>query len=68
MSSRVGLRLLSRAHQFTLRARQQRAQIFRRYQQTVAGTPTVEGAPAAHQSIVQRLWTSEVGLKTVHFW
>ena len=72
MSSPNSLRLLfSRTHQFTLRRpflRQHRNQIFRRYQQTVAGTPTVEGAPAAHQSLLQRLWTSEVGVKTVHFW
>lgn len=74
MPSSSPLRLLfSRTQQFTtFRApfllRQQRTQIFRRYQQTVAGTPTVEGAPGAKQSILQRLWTSEVGLKTVHFW
>ncbi|KAF7513588.1 hypothetical protein GJ744_008882 [Endocarpon pusillum] len=65
--------LFAKTHQFTtFRApfllRQQRNQIFRRYQQTVAGTPTVEGAPGAKQSIIQRLWTSEVGVKTVHFW
>jgi len=32
------------------------------------GTPTVDGAPAKPQSILRRLWTSEVGVKTVHFW
>jgi hypothetical protein len=66
-----GLRLLSRAQQSALRTsfflRQQRSQIIRRYQQTVAGTPTVEGA-SAQQNILQRVWRSEVGVKTVHFW
>ena len=41
--------------------------IFRRRQTTVAGVPGVEGAPA-QQSFFQRIWTSEVGIKTVHFW
>jgi len=41
--------------------------IFRRWQGTAAN-PAVEGAPAQPQSVFQRMWTSEVGVKTVHFW
>ena len=65
MSSRVGLRFVSQSsRQAAIRA-PFRQQI--RKAQTVAGTPTVEGAPAK-ESLLTRLWTSEIGVKTVHFW
>ncbi|KAL2429066.1 hypothetical protein ABEF95_002596 [Exophiala dermatitidis] len=70
MSARFGLRFgfaqqwsrqtASRFTQFKARN-----PIFRRYQGTTAN-PAVE-APS-QQSVWQRLWTSEVGIKTVHFW
>jgi hypothetical protein len=44
-------------------ARTQRQSFFRRF---ASAAPAVEGAPS--QSIFQRLWTSPVGVKTVHFW
>ncbi|MCJ1360480.1 MAG: hypothetical protein MMC33_010485 [Icmadophila ericetorum] len=62
MSSRLGLRQL----QFARLGRGNiRSNVYRRYQVTdaAAGAP---GAPA--QSLVQRLWHSPVGVKTVHFW
>jgi len=67
MSSRFGMRFAQQAsrHPFTSKAHFQFRQIFRRWQGT-AHNPAVEGAPA--QSLFQRLWTSEVGIKTVHFW
>ena len=64
MSSRVGLRFSQSFRQSLFRTRDT---IFRRHQPTAAN-PAVEGAPAQKQSLFQRLWTSEVGVKTVHFW
>lgn len=64
MSSRVGLRFSQSFRQTLSRTRQT---VFRRHQGTTAN-PAVEGAPAQPQSIFKRLWTSEVGVKTVHFW
>lgn len=59
MSLRLGLRQL----QFARLGRGQiRANVPRRYQVTDA----TAGAPA--QTLVQRLWHSPVGVKTVHFW
>ena len=66
MTSRAGLRFFanttrqSQTHTFirdTFRSRN----AFRRHQTTTA-------APAETQSFAQRMWTSEVGVKTVHFW
>ncbi|KAK5076593.1 hypothetical protein LTR64_005928 [Lithohypha guttulata] len=69
MSSRVGLRYLvqqtSRQAQFQTRS--QIRQTVQRRAQTTAANPAVE-TPAQPQSLFQRLWTSEVGIKTVHFW
>ncbi|MCJ1476061.1 hypothetical protein MMC13_004726 [Lambiella insularis] len=59
MSSRAGLRLLQSCRQ--IRASSGRT-ISKRYQATQAA-PTVPT-----QSLAQRLWTSPVGVKTVHFW
>ncbi|KAI1617490.1 hypothetical protein EDD37DRAFT_620162 [Exophiala viscosa] len=72
MSARFGMRFAQQtARQTSSTASrtpfQFRNTIFRRYQGTAAN-PAVEGAPAAQQSIFQRLWTSEVGIRTVHFW
>jgi len=64
MSARAGLRFVSQSTRQTAFRRTQQ-QIFRRHQ-TTATNPAVEGAPS--QNIFQRLWTSEVGVKTVHFW
>jgi len=65
MSSRFGMRFAQQAPRpstgFTARMRNP---LFRRFQGT-ASNPAAETAP---QSIFQRLWTSEVGVKTVHFW
>ena len=66
MTSRAGLRFFtnttrqSQTHSFirdTFRSRN----VFRRHQTTTA-------APAETQSFAQRMWTSPVGVKTVHFW
>ncbi|OAP56751.1 hypothetical protein AYL99_08863 [Fonsecaea erecta] len=71
MSARFGLRFAQQTARqsttsFTSRAPfQLRNSVFRRWQGTAAN-PAVEGAP--QQSLFQRLWTSEVGIKTVHFW
>jgi hypothetical protein len=64
MSVRTGLRLSSSAFRQIRTPFQQhtRQQIFRRGQTTAA----TEKPP--QQSLFQRLWTSEVGIKTVHFW
>jgi hypothetical protein len=69
MSARFGLRFAQQTTRqqtassaFTTKVRNP---IFRRWQGT-ASNPAVEGA--APQSLFQRLWTSEVGIKTVHFW
>lgn len=63
MSARAGLRFFSNtARQSAFRAPfRNQQQAFRRYQGTVA-------TEAPSQNIFQRLWTSEVGIKTVHFW
>lgn len=62
MSSRVGLRFLSNSSRQTFyqSAFKTRQTSFRRHAATVADT--------TQQSVFQRLWTSEVGVKTVHFW
>ncbi|EXJ63594.1 uncharacterized protein A1O5_11355 [Cladophialophora psammophila CBS 110553] len=71
MSARFGLRFAQQtARQSTTSFAsrtpfQLRNPVFRRWQGTAAN-PAVEGAP--QQSLFQRLWTSEVGIKTVHFW
>ncbi|KIW26718.1 uncharacterized protein PV07_06529 [Cladophialophora immunda] len=71
MSARFGLRFAQQTARqsttsFTSRAPfQLRNPVFRRWQGTAAN-PAVEGAPP--QSLFQRLWTSEVGIRTVHFW
>ncbi|KAH0846883.1 Mitochondrial pyruvate carrier 2 [Fonsecaea pedrosoi] len=71
MVARFGLRFAQQTARqsttsFTSRAPfQLRNPVFRRWQGTAAN-PAVEGAP--QQSLFQRLWTSEVGIKTVHFW
>jgi hypothetical protein len=70
MSARFGLRFAQQSARqspsFTTRTPFQfRNSIFRRWQGT-ATNPAVEGAPT--QSAWQRLLTSEVGIKTVHFW
>ncbi|KAL6721877.1 hypothetical protein ACLMJK_000982 [Lecanora helva] len=58
MSSRLGMRLLQCS-------RNPRATI----QKTVGRRYQVTDAPAApSQGLVQRLWNSPVGVKTVHFW
>ncbi|KIW10302.1 hypothetical protein PV08_11264 [Exophiala spinifera] len=70
MSARFGLRFAQNSARqtssFTTRTPFQfRNTIFRRWQGT-ATNPAVDAAP--QQSLLQRLWTSEVGIKTVHFW
>jgi hypothetical protein len=62
MSSRVGLRFVTNTSRQTLYRSpfKTRQTVFRRQAATVAETP--------QQSVFQRLWTSEVGIKTVHFW
>jgi hypothetical protein len=62
MSSRVGLRFVTNTSRHTLYRSpfKTRQTVFRRQAATVAETP--------QQSVFQRLWTSEVGIKTVHFW
>ncbi|KAK5065200.1 hypothetical protein LTR84_001037 [Exophiala bonariae] len=71
MSARFGLRSAQQASRqsstgtgFTFRSRNP---IFRRYQGT-ASNPAAETVVPPQQSLFQRLWTSEVGIKTVHFW
>ncbi|OAL19850.1 hypothetical protein AYO22_09377 [Fonsecaea multimorphosa] len=70
MSARFGLRFAQQTARqsttsFTSRAPfQLRNPVFRRWQGTAAN-PAVEGAPP--QSLFQKLWTSEVGIRTVHF-
>jgi len=63
---RFGLRFFSQSSRQTatrapLRTKQQ---IFRRHESTAAA-PSPD---APQQSLLKRLWTSEVGIKTVHFW
>ena len=58
MSSRAGLRFFQSAR---LSRALSRKPFGRRYQATDATTASSEG-------IVQRLWNSPVGMKTVHFW
>jgi len=69
MSARFGMRFAQQGARqpFASRTHSHIRQIFRRWQGTAAN-PAVEGAPAQPQSLFQRLWTSEVGIKTVHFW
>ncbi|KAL9624688.1 MAG: hypothetical protein Q9160_001042 [Pyrenula sp. 1 TL-2023] len=65
MTSRAGLRLFSQSArpQFlrTPLRQRQHFKTVRRYQST-------EATSTQPQSLFQRLWTSEVGIKTVHFW
>ena len=68
MSSRLGMRFAHQASRqsttgFTTNIR---SSIFRRFQGTAA--PAAETVAPPPQSAFQRLWTSEVGIKTVHFW
>jgi len=68
MSARVGLRFAQQSARPSIHSKtafQFRNQTFRRWQGTAAN-PAVEGAPS--QSFFQKMWTSEVGVKTVHFW
>lgn len=58
MFSRVGLRFFASGRQSFARSGLRNA--FKRQQTTAAEAPP--------QSMFQRLWTSEVGIKTVHFW
>jgi len=67
MSARFGMRFAQQSTRQSAYKPFQFRQIFRRWQGTAA-SPAVEGAPAQPQSLFQRLWTSEVGVKTVHFW
>lgn len=62
MFSRTGLRFFASARQQFARPGLRNA--FKR-QQTTASNPAAEVPP---QGVFQRLWTSEVGIKTVHFW
>ncbi|MCJ1387302.1 hypothetical protein MMC18_000143 [Xylographa bjoerkii] len=59
MSSRTGLRLFQTFRQLRAPARRS---ISKRYE-TSQAAPTIPT-----QSLAQRLWTSPVGVKTVHFW
>jgi mitochondrial pyruvate carrier 2 len=61
MSARLGLRFGAAMRQ-NMQTRMRFAQ--RRFQST---TTTAE-APAVEQSYFTKLWNSEVGPKTVHFW
>ncbi|KKY15548.1 hypothetical protein UCRPC4_g06288 [Phaeomoniella chlamydospora] len=66
MSSRVGLRFYSQA------ARSAAVRAPFRHRQAIGrrfATTDATASPAQPQeSIFKRLWTSEVGVKTVHFW
>ncbi|RMZ81409.1 hypothetical protein DV738_g2192, partial [Chaetothyriales sp. CBS 135597] len=66
MSARTGFRHFAQSsRQSAFRTPfQTRQTIFRRGQTTTANA----AAEAPKQSLFQRLWTSEVGIKTVHFW
>lgn len=64
MSARAGLRFFTQRAQF--QARSQFRQTAQRRAQGTAHNPAAEPLPP--QSLFQRLWTSEVGIKTVHFW
>jgi hypothetical protein len=67
-SPRTGFRFTQSARDSIFRntpfARTQRQSFFRRF---ATAAPAVEGAPA-RKNIFQKLWTSPVGVKTVHFW
>jgi hypothetical protein len=65
MFSRAGLRFWTSARQSAARPTLRNA--FKRQQTTTAGATGAE-IPKPEQSFFQRLWTSEVGIKTVHFW
>jgi len=66
MPARAGLRLFSQASRNApFRTRQT---IFRRHNTTAGVNTGPIEAPTAPQNIFQRMWTSEVGVKTVHFW
>lgn len=69
MSARAGLRFFAQqsSRQSQFNARSQFRQYFQRRAQTTASNPAAETA-APQQSFLQRIWTSEVGVKTVHFW
>lgn len=69
MSARAGLRLFSQqtSRQTHSQIRSQFRQTFQRRKQTTAAHGAEPVAPPP-QNIFQRLWTSEVGIKTVHFW
>jgi hypothetical protein len=62
MFSRAGLRFFASGRQSVARPGLRNA--FKR-QQTTASNPAAE---APKEGVFQRLWTSEVGIKTVHFW
>jgi hypothetical protein len=67
-SPRTGFRFTQSARDSIFRntpfSRTQRQSFFRRF---ATAAPAVEGAPA-RKNIFQKLWTSPVGVKTVHFW
>ena len=65
MSGSAGLRYFAQRAQYQAKA-QIRQTIQRRAQSTIP--PNVAPQPELQQSLFQRLWTSEVGIKTVHFW
>lgn len=67
MSARFGMRFAQQTTRqaFSRTPFQVRNPVFRRWQGTAAN-PAVEGAP--RQTLLQKLWTSEVGIRTVHFW
>lgn len=69
MSARAGLRLFTHtSRQSAFRApfrTTTKETVFRRHQTTATNPATAAAQP---QSIFQRLWTSEIGIKTVHFW
>jgi len=64
MSARAGFRFYTSARQSFARSRFGNA--FKR-QQTTASNPAA-AAEGPQPNVFQRMWTSEVGIKTVHFW
>jgi len=67
MSVRAGLRFSQQTfRQSQSQIRSQFRQTCQRRTQGTARNPAVDAAP--EQSFFQRMWTSEVGIKTVHFW
>ena len=75
MSSRAGLRFLQ-SSRLPLRSVPRKQPFGRRFQSSTAGEAPAQAA--AHeaaekvtppsQNVLQRLWYSPVGMKTVHFW